>query len=527
MVNPAKLNEKALLEMGNVMKVQKLQTDSIERMEENMESALDDTDKNLAASAAHLKKISEDDEKIESLLTKGIQLSNTQINEIEKGNEITQKESRASQDYKPVLEVDDINLGLCWDDYVSSITAFANTHSLSLVSDPFQELLSEEEYQKLDDEINKEFSKKTSIVNKVDLSFLAIATALTVGKALLFPLVSEKVGYGEKIDKGKRKRHNDKSIEKEQRETLEKYRDKQLEKHEPGDWINMIFRKPPYDITAGSKETDIGNVAKNAIKKAEEPLGLCGTDHRLKTLGHDPVLGWVFGTANIMDECITNTAFQTNRISRNPTYITTERVPMPLMFKECYDLIKEEPLYLPAAVVAQGAHLKSDEFTKCGLPVPVIETFSPEFAGKLYKNQYDALCLSRDLKVIGTSAAISMLIDMIITLSHALFYSPEKDGPRELYEVRTRKILLIANAIGTSSNIVYTVAAENPKALDIGGLIVTVMHLFLDAKFMLSVKKEFVENKIYEKIADEIAELNELEMTLSENARKLDGIIFP
>ena len=43
-------------------------------------------------------------------------------------------------------------------------------------------------------------------------------------------------------------------------------------------------------------------------------------------------------------------------------------------------MCKADYLNLPAAIFAQGCHLKSDKFTKLGLPVPILETINPEFA---------------------------------------------------------------------------------------------------------------------------------------------------
>lgn len=76
------------------------------------------------------------------------------------------------------------------------------------------------------DKINDEFSKKTGIINKTDLSFLAIATALQVAKSLVFPYVAEKFDYGKSFDPSERLAHNDKSIEKAHREANDKFRDK-------------------------------------------------------------------------------------------------------------------------------------------------------------------------------------------------------------------------------------------------------------------------------------------------------------
>ena len=56
-----------------------------------------------------------------------------------------------------------------------------------------------------------------------------------------------------------------------------------------------------------------------------------------------------------------------------------------------------------------------------------------------------------------------------------------------MYEVRTRKILLISGAIASASNIVEACILKNPKALDIGGLLVTASKLFTMPGFILNV----------------------------------------
>ena len=102
----------------------------------------------------------------------------------------------------------------------------------------------------------------------------------------------------------------------------------------------------------------------------------------------------------------------------------------------------------------------------------------------------------RDLKIVADSASIAILFNMIIGLIHQLFYDEKKDGNRDLYEVRTRKILLISNMIGTGSNILYSVVSKNPKNLDIGGLIVTVSRLLSDTRFIAKIKEEYMKEHL-------------------------------
>lgn len=359
------------------------------------------------------------------------------------------------------------------------------------------DLLDENELNAVYNDINrihKEFSRKTSIINKTDLSFLAIATALQVSKALITPILAEKFDYGKSFDETKRKPHNDKTIEEEHRKANDRFQEKHR-KHKNGYWQNILYQTPAYDITKGSKD----------IK-----FNMGGPNHRLYTLGHDPILGWVFGTANILTDIITLSNMKSYRVTRKPMRITKQKVSTGTMFKESIETIHDDFLNLPAALFAQYQHYKSDVFTKRGLPFPLLETFAPNFASNLYKSQYDALCLQRDLKIIGASAAVSSIMNMIISLVHGLFYNSESGINREMFEVRTRKILLISNSIASTSSVIYSVVTQNPKNLDIGGLLVTITRLFSDVRFMAKIKKEFVESEIDKQLQNELADIENM-----------------
>lgn len=359
-----------------------------------------------------------------------------------------------------------------------------------------EDLLSEKEFQdayKRLDAIHEEFSHKTSIVNKTDLMFLGIATALQTTKSLLFGQIAKKFDYGNSFNPDDRLAHNDKSIEKEHRRANDEFKEKH-EKHGHGYWMNILYQTPPYDITRGSP----------AINRNME-----GGYHRIHTLGHDPILGWIFGTANILTDTITFEDFKSNRVVRKPKMmITPESVPFAKLFSEAFEMCKADSLNLPAAIFAEGCHLKSDEFTKLGLPVPILETITPDFASKLYKSNYDALCFSRDLKIVGASAGISIFIDMIIGLIHGLFNKEKID--KDLYEVRTRKILLISNSIASTSNIIQTVITNNPKNFDIGGLLVTISHLFMDLRFISRIKEEFIRQELNKDLIKELKHLDSI-----------------
>ncbi len=327
-------------------------------------------------------------------------------------------------------------------------------------------------------DLDKQFEQATKLT-RTDIYFLMVASALQVTKSLVFPYIAEKFHYGESFDKSERLAHDDKSIEQAHKDANDEFKEKH-KKHKKGRWIEILYQTPAYDITKGSK--DLG-------------INMGGAYHRMYTLGHDPILGWVFGTMNILTDVITFNNFQSYRVTRKPMRITQEYVPIYRMFQESYDLVKADYLNLPAAIFAQAQHLKSDEYTKIGLPIPILSSINEEFASELYRSNYDALCLARDLKVIGVSFAVSKIFDIIISLVHGLFREVDED--KNLYEVRTRKILLYSNSIASASTIVNACITSNPKNLDIGSLLNTVTHLFTDIRFIQQIKQEFLEKEFY------------------------------
>ena len=123
-------------------------------------------------------------------------------------------------------------------------------------------------------------------------------------------------------------------------------------------------------------------------------------------------------------------------------HMTSQTLLAPQLFLETSNQIQSDKYKLPAAIFRQAIHYKSDIYTKKGLPVPLLGAFSETLAGKLYSSDYDFLCFVRDSKIEGTSLLLSVLINMIIGLIHGLYYNEERDGTRNLFEVRTRKILL-------------------------------------------------------------------------------------
>lgn len=122
------------------------------------------------------------------------------------------------------------------------------------------------------------------------------------------------------------------------------------------------------------------------------------------------------------------------------------------------------------------------------LPIPIISTVSMDFARRLASYGIDTAG-------VGTEMGLSLVINSLISMVHRLFFDESIDD-KKIYEVRTRKILLYSNTIASTSNIIVSVIRKNPKKLDVGGLIVTIMRLFSDIRFITNIKQEFIQSSL-------------------------------
>lgn len=334
------------------------------------------------------------------------------------------------------------------------------------------------------EKINREFRCSTAL-DSVDVSILIIAAALQTLRWVLMPEI------GKKIDKATRitAHEGDELVKKLKKEFVEKHSNWPSEKKQQGHrlreeegktWKEIVFSGVPYDAINGSKKV--------------LDVGLSGTNHRYRTLGHDPILGWIFGTSNILTDTLTLNNLVSYRVKKGN--VTKNTILIPQLFLETSNQIQSDKYKLPAAVFRQALHYKSDMYTKEGLPVPLLGIFSETLAGKLYSSQYDFLCFVRDSKIEGTSAFLSILINIVIGLIHGLYYDESRDGNRELFEVRTRKILLYSNILASTGNIVATSITGNINTLDVGGLLITISRLYSDARFIARAKEQFIQTRL-------------------------------
>ena len=362
------------------------------------------------------------------------------------------------------------NVEKSWDDIVK--TANANGYSNTEIDDILTSEEQKKVYQNIDD-INEQFSKATGL-NSTDIKFLFFATTL---QCLRQYLIS-----------------NDKF-----RFDTDKAGDNFVGKFVPRKYHDILLGSVPYD----------------AVRKADgykdQNTGISGLNHRYMALGHDPILGWIFGTLNIMTNTLTkNTPLLTTYMVRpnpstgNYTQIG-EQVLIPEVFVNGANLASNDYKLLAVSIIRQALHYGADAFTKMGLPIPIINTISPDLSSKLLSENFRI-----DVYSVSRGIMLSTLINSIISTIHGLFYDEKVDIKRDLYEVRTRKILSYSNALATSSNIIYTAITKDFTKLDVGGAVVTLYRLITDYSFISKVKYEFINEILDNELKEEIKKIDEI-----------------
>lgn len=252
----------------------------------------------------------------------------------------------------------------------------------------------------------------------------------------------------------------------------------------PPDAAAILTQSVPYDAV---------NFYSPDIKDQLGNLGLSGTTHRYRTLGHDPVLGWIFGTVNIITNALTRYDFQSFAVMNKQIYGLYPGSTFG-MFENAGAFVQQDPFLLPTAVARQAIHFGSDYFTKQGLPVPLVATVNNDLA----KNM--VLRGSIDLWSVTRGAILATLINHLVAAIHQLFYREERDGGQSLYEIRTRKILSYSNLMASGSNVIVSAVTQDARKLDVGGMLITLTRIVSDYNFIHEIKKDFLKNELYDRI---------------------------
>lgn len=381
--------------------------------------------------------------------------------------------------------------------------------------------------RQLIEELDSEFESQTGLQGN-DIKFLFAAVGLQVARIVILNELTKTETAG----KGNR---NEDELHEFQEKILGKFKNGGSIQDRPyyASMEHIITKMGvPYDATATLTTESIDkllgkgrefNIDLDAMIPNEKLNLFKGGNHRFATLGHDPILGLLFGTGNIMTNTITcvksplNTGIPiltTNHVVYTSDY-TDPRIATygstAIMLKNAIERIKDQPTVFIASLIKQIIHIGTDLYTPCGIQIPGSNLVLSN--GQVEKmTKYIG---TGDIIKVGTSAKLAELINLLISTLHTLMYDESVTLSRDLYSVRTRKIIMYSNVIATGSNVLWVagnMAAGNEgaiKQLDIGGLIVTIKRLLTDTEYIRQIKEEFVFGGFNKMIQGDTLELEE------------------
>lgn len=363
-------------------------------------------------------------------------------------------------------------------------------------------------------DLDKSFREKTKITNTKDMAFLWGATALQCGRWILIssfdentltPNVEDRKSAGEEGKKDKSKTGAQ----------LNKSGENKIENRLIG--CERIMNLPvPYDAMKGTEDIVIKNVT-------VEGKNLYGGNHHSATWGHDPIMGHVIGTANILTRSISfRDGKLTTRIVDIPSGRTQIVTKNPYNFKqmleEVYETVLEDKKRLAVGHLKQVLHLQSDKYTKDGLPIPLIPAGLQQ---KLLKQKWNSKELENVLKGaikgITQQYVVAAFLNTSVGILHGFCYNENRDESLKLYSVRTQKIIATSNILSTSINlaaisggITTGILSDNTELIkksvshmDIGGYIETIHQIAKSQKLQETIRREFLEQELYNRFCSE------------------------
>ncbi|MCH5255957.1 MAG: hypothetical protein J1D87_01640 [Lachnospiraceae bacterium] len=363
-------------------------------------------------------------------------------------------------------------------------------------------------------DIDKNFAEKTSITNIKDMRFLWGATALQCGRWMLIPAFDEKTLTPNVDDR--------KSASTEGRKDLTKT-GKQLDKSGENvinnRFINcsQIMALPvPYDAMKGTEDIVIKNVTL-------EGKNLSGGNHHSATWGHDPIIGHIIGTANILTRSISfRDRLCTTRIVEIPygreQIVTHLPYNFIQMIGDVRTTLSEDKNRLAAAHLKQVLHFQSDKFTKDGLPIPLIP---PGMQQRLLKQKWNSKelenVLKGSMKGITAQFAVAALLNTSVGILHGFCFNESKDKSLDLYSVRTRKVVAASNILSSVINIAAIaggatvgILSDNQELIkksiahiDIGGYVETIHQIAKYKALQETIRREFLEMELYNRLCSE------------------------
>ena len=276
------------------------------------------------------------------------------------------------------------------------------------------------------------------------------------------------------------------------------------------DYFDKKFPEEEMKKLANSKESKVPFDAQDNRHTTIYVEGLSAYYHRLLQLGHDPLLGFVFGVADILGGRMTTIDKKGNIV---------------VQVMENYADRTEKDIF--SALAKEVAHLKSDITTSMGLPAPLMSLFNLLQFGSIGEEEQTIAEIVQGMYYEGydfihfcSMSVSAMLVEVIIRLGYAVKRIKEghaiKDSiPISLNHEKHPKLatmLFIGHTGATAANAGKIYFTKNPTAINYPEWIAFGKYSYSQLKWALiekpSLRDAYVSGKINEEWDTVLAEVD-------------------
>ena len=270
------------------------------------------------------------------------------------------------------------------------------------------------------------------------------------------------------------------------------------------DWFDKRFPEEEIEKLANSKESKVSYDAQDNRNTTIRVEGLSAYYHRLLSLGHDPLLGLVFGVADILT-------------GRMTTIDKTGKIVSQVM--ENYADRKESDVF--AAIAKQIIHLKSDITTFMGLPAPMMSLFNflqfgeigeydqtiAEIVQGMYYEGYDFIHFC-------TLSIPVMIVEVVTRIGYAFKRIKEGNSIKASIPFSSKRerhpklatMLFIGHSAATAVNAGKVYFTQNPMAINYPQWIAFAKYSYKQLKWVLlekpSARDAYVRGILYEQLTE-------------------------
>lgn len=276
------------------------------------------------------------------------------------------------------------------------------------------------------------------------------------------------------------------------------------------DRFDKRFPKDEMEKLANSKVSKVPYDAQDNRNTTIDVDGLSAYYHRLLSLGHDPLLGLIFGVADILT-------------GRMTTIDKTGKIVSQIV--ENYADRKETDVF--AAIAKQVLHLISDLTTSTGLPVPMMALFNRLQFGKIGDDEQTIAEIVQGMYYEGydfihfcTLSIPVMMVEVVTRIGYA--FKRIKEGhpikesiPFSLNREKHPKLatmLFIGHSSATAINAGKVYFTGNPMAINYPQWLAFAKYAYKQLKWALIKKPKarnaYVRGQLNEQLAEVLEDIN-------------------